>query len=149
MSKHIHFLMPMLFVASISPAAAMGRDVTVAEDRGLELAGDDVIEIESNSAKGFNFPYYLFVPDKIDRNEKVYLFVETNNTGTATDDFEVHRQKALSLVRSSYANRMARSWFPFFRVRGPAGRLTLMLWTETLWKSRRESLRVSTGNCSR
>jgi len=44
----------------------------------------------------------------MDRRQEVRLLVEPNNTGTATDDFEVHRQKAWNLVNGSHANQLAR-----------------------------------------
>jgi hypothetical protein len=107
--KRLHFLM--LLLSSIGPMflpAAVAQDMTIDKIQRLKLTGNDIVEIESDSAKGFNFPYYLFIPETIDRSEKARLFVETNNTGTATDDFEVHREKALRLVNRSYPNRIAR-----------------------------------------
>jgi len=64
----------------------------------FDLKCGDTVEIAASPASGFDFPYYLFVPDAIDKNEEAYLLVEPNNTGTTSDDFEVHRQKALSLA---------------------------------------------------
>jgi hypothetical protein len=72
------------------------------------LDGDDILQIEAQTVEGFNFPYYLFIPSGIDKDRQVYMLVETNNTGTVSDDLEVHRVKALRLVERSHANRMAR-----------------------------------------
>jgi hypothetical protein len=98
----------LLLAAMIFPPAAAAQDIVVSEIRQLKLAGNDVVEIEPNAPKGFNFPCFLFVPDKADRGRELYMLVETNNTGTASDDFDVHRQKALDLVSRSYPNRIAR-----------------------------------------
>jgi beta-lactamase regulating signal transducer with metallopeptidase domain len=74
----------------------------------VNLAGDDILQIEAREAKGFNFPFYLFIPGGIDRDKPVYMFVETNNSGTTSDDLDFHRVKALKLAERSYANEMAR-----------------------------------------
>jgi len=84
------------------------QDIVVSKISELNLSGNDIIEVESNSEKGFNFPYFLFVPDTADKSRELHLLVETNNTGTSSDDFDVHREKALDLVKRSYPNRMAR-----------------------------------------
>jgi len=55
------FLMTLLFLF-----AATARNMTIAKIQKLKLAGNDVIEVESNSSKGFNFPYYVFIPDTMD-----------------------------------------------------------------------------------
>jgi len=50
---------------------------------------------EADSAKGFQWPYYLYVPSTI---ESSHILVITNNTGYTSDDFSVHDQAAQSLV---------------------------------------------------
>ncbi|MFC1636040.1 M56 family metallopeptidase, partial [Planctomycetota bacterium] len=73
----------------------------------VNLAGDDILEIETQEAKGFNFPYYLFIPNGIDKDKPIHILVETNNSGTTSDDLDVHRVKAFRLAENSYATRMA------------------------------------------
>jgi hypothetical protein len=84
------------------------EDIKIRAIQKVDLSGDDILQIEDQETEGFNFPYYLFIPGGIDNNKQVYMLVESNNTGTTSDDFDVHRAKALGLVESSYANRMAR-----------------------------------------
>ena len=74
----------------------------------VDLSGDDILEVEAQEAKGFNFPYYLFIPGGTAKDKPIYMLVETNNSGMVSDDPEVHRAKALTLVERSYANEMAR-----------------------------------------
>jgi hypothetical protein len=74
----------------------------------LDLSGDDILQVEAQASEGFNFPYYLFIPSGIDKRSLVYLLVEPNNSGMVSDDPEVHQAKALTLVKSSHANKMAR-----------------------------------------
>lgn len=50
--------------------------------------------IEADSDAGFNYPYYLYSPNKSSADDATPLLVEPNNTGTSTDDFEQHRQRA-------------------------------------------------------
>ncbi|MBN1506349.1 MAG: hypothetical protein JW955_05860 [Sedimentisphaerales bacterium] len=82
--------------------------VRVGAIRKLDLSSDDILEVEARASEGFNFPYYLFIPGGIDKDSPVYMLVETNNSGMVSDDLEVHRAKALTLVKKSHANRMAR-----------------------------------------
>jgi hypothetical protein len=86
-----------------------GKEITVSAIQEMSLAGDDIIEVKANAQAGFNFPFYLFVPKTIDKNQKVHLFVESNNTGTTSDELEVHQEKAMRLVGKNYPNRIARS----------------------------------------
>jgi beta-lactamase regulating signal transducer with metallopeptidase domain len=74
----------------------------------LDLAGDDILLVEAQTTEGFNFPYYLFIPGGIDKDGQIYMLVETNNSGTVSDDLEFHRAKAQRLTERSHANRMAR-----------------------------------------
>ncbi len=74
----------------------------------VDLAGDDILQVEAQTLEGFNFPYYLFIPSGIDKDRQVYMLVETNNSGMVSDDLEVHRAKAHRLTERSHANRMAR-----------------------------------------
>ncbi len=106
MFKRLQFLMFLITLFFLPAATA--QDMTITKIQKIELTGDVVVEVESDPVGGFNFPYCLFVPNKIDRSGKVYLFVETNNTGTTSDDFEVHRERALRLVSQSYPNRIVR-----------------------------------------
>ena len=87
----------------------VAQEIVVSKIEEINLPGDDIVQVEADPARGFNFPFCLFIPAGIERGSKNYLLVETNNTGTATDDFEVHREKALRLIKRSYANRIARN----------------------------------------
>jgi len=98
----------LLFITPICLSHAAAQDIVVSKISQLNLAGNNIIEVESDSDKGFNFPYFLFVPDTADKSQQLHLLVETNNTGTSSDDFVVHHERALDLVKRSYPNRIAR-----------------------------------------
>ncbi len=106
-SRHLKLRLLMVALAYLPSAAARG--IAVEKVERLDLQGDDILEVAANPQAGFNFPYYVFLPGVIDKGSEVRLLVEPNNTGTATDDFEVHRQRARQAVESSYPNLLARA----------------------------------------
>lgn len=55
---------------------------------------DNLILIQANPSKGFNFPYLLFIPDSIPDHKNLFLIVEPNNSGFANDDLKEHLKKA-------------------------------------------------------
>ena len=59
-----------------------------------EKSKGELILVQREPGKGFNFPYYLFIPAKISKTPKKFLIVEPNNTGVASDDFQEHLDKA-------------------------------------------------------
>jgi len=63
--------------------------------------GTSLIEIPAAPEKGFHFPYLIFIPTSAEGKASSYLLVEPNNTGRASDDFEVHRAAAIALARDS------------------------------------------------
>ena len=103
-----HLKLALLAISLGCLPAAAGSAIAVERIEELDLQGNDFLEVAADASAGFNFPYYLLIPDSIDKTENVRLLVEPNNTGTATDDFEVHRQRASDLVSGSHANRLAR-----------------------------------------
>lgn len=50
--------------------------------------------VEPGNNDSFNYPYYLFLPDGMAKNEKVYLVVEPNNSGFVDDELNKHIEKA-------------------------------------------------------
>jgi len=110
MFKHAHCQILFLLLAMTTALHGIAaQEIVVSKIQEINLSGDDIVEIEADPAKDFNFPFYLFIPGTTEKGRKNHLFVETNNTGTATDDFEVHREKALRLAKRSYPNRIARN----------------------------------------
>lgn len=59
-----------------------------------KVPAGDLLLVEKAPEKGFNFPYYLFIPDQLSAAPQKFLIVEPNNTGIGTDDFEKHLEKA-------------------------------------------------------
>jgi len=61
--------------------------------------------IEPNRAKGFNYPYYLYIPTTIQKtNQTNYLLVEGNNSGgVASDEQTVHDAAAKKIAEKKDA----------------------------------------------
>lgn len=61
------------------------------------------VRVGANPAKGFHWPYYLVLPSEM--ASPPTLLVEPNNTGTRSNTFQIHEEKAKELVRrqSSFA----------------------------------------------
>jgi hypothetical protein len=56
-------------------------------------------EIPANPAKGFSWPYYLYIPATI--KDPTVLFVQPNNTGAVNDDPAVHNASAKTLIQGT------------------------------------------------
>jgi len=59
---------------------------------------DTVIEIKAQPSLGFEFPFFLKIPDEAIKSATQYLVVETNNSGIVSDDHKVHYQKARKAI---------------------------------------------------
>lgn len=86
--------------------SAAGVPLVADYDLRFKTADPDALRVGANPAKGFYWPYYLWIPPNLEA--PVTLLVEPNNTGGVDDDLWIHEQSARSLVnwRSSFANRL-------------------------------------------
>ena len=50
---------------------------------------NSLIEVPAAPEKGFHFPYIIFIPKSAEGEASSHLLVESNNTGRASDDFEI------------------------------------------------------------
>ncbi len=57
---------------------------------------------EANPGAGFNFPFYLFIPEGASTEDVLTLIVEPNNSGFVDDDFQKHREKAERIARLDF-----------------------------------------------
>ncbi|MFD0977062.1 hypothetical protein [Salinimicrobium gaetbulicola] len=95
----------------------------------------EVTLIEKNTSKGFNYPYYLFIPDDLSENPEKYLVVEPNNSGMVTDDFQEHIDRAKSNATNEYylGNYTARQLgFPLLVPVFPREKSTSQMYTHSL-----------------
>jgi len=54
----------------------------------------ELIFVEPTVNDPFEYPYFLFIPKGVLKNEKNYLIIESNNSGFADDDLQTHIDKA-------------------------------------------------------
>ncbi len=54
----------------------------------------EILYVEANQNKGFNYPYFLFIPGKISNEKELFIIIEPNNSGFADDDLKRHIEKA-------------------------------------------------------
>jgi hypothetical protein len=137
----------LFFVLAMSVPVTAGKQITVSAIQKVSFTGNDIIQVKANAQAGFNFPFYLFVPKTVDKDHKVHLLVESNNTGTTSDDLEVHQEKALSLVSKNYPNRIAGSLgSPLLVPVFPRPKINWQAYTHAL---DRDTLEIEEGNLKR
>jgi predicted peptidase len=73
--------------------------------------GGELILIEKLPEKGFNYPYYLFIPDNIADDKELTLIIEPNNSGFLSDDLDKHLEKAQRIATLDFyaGNYVARN----------------------------------------
>jgi hypothetical protein len=64
--------------------------------------GGKLIYTELQPENGFNFPYFLFIPDKMNAENELVLIVEPNNSGFADDDLQKHIEKAKRIAGKEF-----------------------------------------------
>lgn len=56
--------------------------------------GGELILMQARPDAGFNYPYYLFIPDEVIKNRSIHMVIEPNNSGFVDDDLQKHIDKA-------------------------------------------------------
>ena len=74
---------------------------------GAETAAPPIELVEAAPEKGFNYPYLLRMPPDPARAAGPYLLVEPNNTGTISDDLQVHMDAARKLAANAIGAYLA------------------------------------------
>ena len=101
MSKRLYYVVMCVGVSAlVCPLSISAQEVLVSKLARVDLRGDTVIKVQADPARGFNYPFYVFIPQAIDKSQENYLYVETNNTGTGSDDLDVHVQGALTVLHT-------------------------------------------------
>ncbi|MBN8699588.1 MAG: hypothetical protein J0L54_08235 [Chitinophagales bacterium] len=62
-----------------------------------KVADGEIVLVTEDSLHGFCYPYFLFMPDKMDSTRQVTIIVEPNNTSFTSDDFTEHIKRAKEL----------------------------------------------------
>ena len=94
MKNVFYFLLFILLVPSISSSQTLGND------------SSESVKIEAQPAKGFAYPYYLYVPKAMreeDKNQKKRrtILVIPNNAGKTSDDFAIHEADVKRKIKNN------------------------------------------------
>lgn len=76
-----------------------------------ETYNGELVFVEPGDSSSFNFPYFLYIPDNVTTDEKVFVLIEPNNSGFADDNLQNHTEKAERTATRDYyvGNYVARS----------------------------------------
>lgn len=89
---------------SILSAAAVG----MTSGAGVAQSSNDAVElVEADEDAGFNYPYFLYTPERDEAESELPLLVEPANTGEQSDDFELHRERAEELITRQAPQQIA------------------------------------------
>ena len=91
----------------VTPTFVDTTPVYVADIEALNLSNELLCRVTVNPIEGFNFPYYLFIPQGIDLNKPVHLLVEPCDTGVSRTRKSLDR-KTKALAEASHATVIAK-----------------------------------------
>ena len=60
----------------------------------FDFSPQQLIYVQALPLEGFNFPYFLFLPQETPKDRPIRLLVEPNNSGRPDDDFQFHLRRA-------------------------------------------------------
>ncbi len=69
---------------------------------------EELIEVDADPQQGFNYGYYLYIPNDVKQSEVNYLLVEPNNTGKPSDDSTIHKKAAKKLIKNGVGNYISK-----------------------------------------
>jgi hypothetical protein len=69
---------------------------------GKDFKGGELLFYDSDPSMGFHYPYFLFIPDNTTPGTPIYMMVEPNNSGFASDDLAEHIAKALRIATRDF-----------------------------------------------
>ena len=91
----------------VTPTFVDTTPVHVTDVERLDLSDKLLCRVSENSTEGFNFPYYLFIPQGISLDKPIYLLVEPNNTGVS-NRFESLDKNTKESIETCSAGSIAR-----------------------------------------
>ena len=110
----------------------------------LDLSDKLLCRVSENPTDGFNFPYYLLIPQGISLGEPIYLLVEPNNTGVGSSFKSLDRNTKGSIETCSASSVARKLRIPLLMPVFPRPGGTL--YTHAL---DRETLLIREGNLKR
>ena len=92
----------------VTPTFVDITPVYVTGIKRLDLSNKQLYRVSGDPIEGFNFPYYLFIPQGISLNESIYLLVEACNTGPGGSLKSLER-RTKTLAEASHATKIAKA----------------------------------------
>ncbi|HSK72749.1 MAG TPA: hypothetical protein VK892_13695 [Pyrinomonadaceae bacterium] len=93
MKNVVYFLLFLLFASGISSAQTVSN------------VSSEIVKVEAQPAKGFNYPYYLYVPkamrEEVGNRKRRTILVIPNNAGKTSDDFNVHEEDVKRRIKNN------------------------------------------------
>ncbi len=90
----------------VTPTFVDTTPVYVTDIEELDLSNELLCRVTVNPTAGFNYPYYLFIPQGINLSQPVHLLVEPCNTGVSRSLKSLDR-KTKALAEASHATIIA------------------------------------------
>ena len=88
----------------VTPTFIDTTPVHVTAIKRLDFSNKLLCRVPENPAEGFNFPYYLLIPQGVNLNKPVYLLVEPNNTGVGSNLVSLDRNTKDAIETCSGSN---------------------------------------------
>lgn len=124
--------------------------VTVVGELPERATGFEPRFVDSDPESGFNYPYYLYAPDTFLDGNPTPILVQPNNTGTATDDFDEHREAAEERIERGFARDLAdRLRVPLLVPVFPRPRSEPVDWSHYTHQLDRQTLQIDDGPLER
>ena len=83
--KKIIFIICNVVFFNVIPSPALSKEVTIL---------NQLIRVEANPKKGFNYPFYIYIPN-IKSEEKSRLLILPNNSGQSDDSLAFHDEATM------------------------------------------------------
>ena len=91
----------------VTPTFLDTTPVHVTDIEKLDLSNKLLCRVSENPTEGFNFPYYLLIPQRINLDKSIHLLIEPNNTGVGSNFVSLDRNTK-DAIETSSASSVAR-----------------------------------------
>jgi hypothetical protein len=116
--------------------------------------GIEVTEVPADPEAGFEYPYFLYAPAAPPEARGGPVLVETNNTGTSTDDYQRHKDAARELIKGNWNGGSGRAisdqlFVPFVVPAFPRPRDEPVSFRRDIHQLDTEAMRIDSGPLER
>ncbi|WP_161973186.1 PKD domain-containing protein [Halostella litorea] len=138
-----------LYESGGSNVARKTAEITVSDPAEM-VSGMGPTFVEANPDAGFNYPYYLYAPSRPTDSDPGSILVQPNNSGQATDDFEVQRQSAQNRIEGGISRTVSeRLTVPLLIPVFPRPQTDPVDWRHYVHALDRQTMQISDGPLKR